>query len=579
MADPSQILDHAFREAIVAAFGEEGRGADPSLRVSQHADYQANAAMALGKKVKKAPREVAQAIVAKLSLGDTCDKIEIAGPGFINLTLSNGFLTREAQSAAGDSGLGLVPAAHPETVVVDYSAPNVAKEMHVGHLRSTIIGDCLVRVLGAVGHKVIRQNHVGDWGTPFGMLIEHLIDVGEEGAARELELGDLNAFYQEARKKFEADPAFADRARKRVVELQRGDETTLALWRTLFDLSARYFETVYERLGVLLTREDIAGESFYDPLLAPVLEELTAKGLAKESEGALCVFPQGFTGRDGEPLPLIARKQDGGYGYATTDLAAIRYRLQTLGATRLLYVVGAPQAVHLTMIFQAAREAGWLVPPARAEHVAFGSVLGADKKMLKTRQGASIKLTSLIDEAIERAGEKVLEKSKDLPPEERAEIARMVGIGAIKYADLSSDRIKDYVFDWDRMLAFEGNTAPYVMYACARSRSIFRKAGAAEGDIAPGEVVIAAPEEHALAMALLRFGAIVLQVAETFQPHHLCGYLYETASLFMTFYDRCPVLRAGSDAERRSRLGLCAWTARVLGRGLGLLGIDAPARM
>jgi arginyl-tRNA synthetase len=579
MADPATLLTQAFRDAITAALGDEHRDADPSLRVSQHADYQANVAMALGKKLKKPPREVAQAIVGKLSLGDVCDKVEIAGPGFVNLTLSNAFLTRETQAAAADPDMGLQRAAAPETVVVDYSAPNVAKEMHVGHLRSTIIGDCLVRVLGALGHTVIRQNHVGDWGTPFGMLIEHLLDIGEEGAARELGLGDLNAFYQQARKKFDSDPAFADRARRRVVLLQGGDAATLALWRTLFDLSARYFGTVYERLGVLLTRDDIAGESFYDPLLAPTLAELEAKGLARESEGALCVFPQGFTGRDGEPLPLIVRKQDGGYGYATTDLAAIRHRLGTLGATWLLYVVGAPQAVHLTMVCQVAKEAGWLAPPARAQHVAFGSVLGQDRKMLRTRGGASLKLTSLIDEAIERAAVKVLEKSKELPAEERAEIARMVGVGAIKYADLSSDRIKDYVFDWDRMLAFEGNTAPYVMYACARSRSIFRKSGEKEGSIAPAEISIAAPEEHALALALLRFGSAVTQVAETLEPHHLCGYLYEVAGLFMSFYDKCPVIKANSDAERRSRLGLCDLTARVLGRGLGLLGIEAPPRM
>lgn len=579
MADPATLLTHAFRDAIAAALGEEHRAADPSLRLSQHADYQANVAMALGKKLKKPPREVAQAIVSVLSLGDACDKIEIAGPGFVNLTLSDAFLTREARAAAADPDLGLARAASPQTVIVDYSAPNVAKEMHVGHLRSTIIGDCLARVLGALGHRVIRQNHVGDWGTPFGMLIEHLVDVGEEGAARELGLGDLNAFYQQARKKFDADPAFADRARRRVVLLQGGDEATLGLWRTLFDLSARYFESVYERLGVLLTREDIAGESFYDPLLAETLSELEAKGLAKESEGALCVFPQGFTGREGEPLPLIVRKQDGGYGYATTDLAAIRYRLSTLGATRLLYVVGAPQAVHLTMVFQAAKEAGWLVPPARAEHVAFGSVLGSDKKMLRTRAGGSLKLTSLIDEAIERAAAKVAEKNPDMPEADRAVIARAIGVGAIKYADLSSDRIKDYVFDWDRMLAFEGNTAPYVMYACARSRSIFRKAGAERGSIAPDEIAVAAPAEHALALALLRFGSVVTQVGETLEPHHLCGYLYETAGLFMAFYDKCPVIKADSDAERRSRLALCDLTARVLQRGLGLLGIDVPERM
>ncbi|MEZ4307888.1 MAG: arginine--tRNA ligase [Polyangiaceae bacterium] len=581
MTDPVELLSQSFRDAIVASFGEEHRDADPSLRRSQHADFQANAAMALGKKLKKPPREVAQAIVEKLALADVCDKIEIAGPGFVNLTLRNDFLTRVAQEAAADPEHGLTAVASPETVVVDYSAPNVAKEMHVGHLRSTIIGDCLARVLAALGNKVIRQNHVGDWGTPFGMLIEHMLDIGEEGAARELGLGDLNAFYQEARKKFDADAAFADRARRRVVLLQGGDVSTLDLWHTLFDMSATYFDTVYRRLGVLLTRDDIAGESFYNARLASTLAELSEKGLAVESQGALCVFPQGFTGREGEPLPLIVRKQDGGYGYATTDLAAIRYRLKELHATRLLYVVGAPQAVHLTMVFQAAREAGWLAPPARAEHVPFGSVLGSDKKMLRTRagSGASLKLAALIDEAIERAAVKVMEKSAELPAEERAEIAQIVGRGAIKYADLSNDRIKDYVFDWDRMLAFEGNTAPYVMYACARSRSISRKAGVEAGSIPASAIVVEAPAEHALALGLLRFGAVVREVGESLEPHRLCGYLYETAGLFMSFYDQCPVLKAESDATRTSRLALCELTAAVLGRGLGLLGIEAPQRM
>jgi len=580
MADPSELLANAFRDAIAAALGEEHRDADPSMRLSQHADYQANAAMALGKKVKRAPREIAQAIVEKLALGDVCSKVEIAGPGFINLTLSDAFLSREVRAAAAEGGLGLRRAEAPETVVVDYSAPNVAKEMHVGHLRSTIIGDCLARVLGARGHAVVRQNHVGDWGTPFGMLIEHLVDVGEANAAAELGLGDLNAFYQQARKKFDADPTFADRARGRVVQLQAGDETTLRLWRTLFDLSAAYFSTVYERLGVLLTRADIAGESFYNAMLEPTLAELTEKGLTKVSDGALCVFPQGFTGREGEPLPLIARKQDGGYGYATTDLAAIRYRLKNLGATRLLYVVGAPQNVHLSMVFQAAKEAGWLAPPARAEHVAFGSVLGSDRKMLRTRagEGGSLKLTGLIDEAIERASARVNERT-ELPEEERAAIARAVGIGAIKYADLSNDRIKDYVFDWDRMLAFEGNTAPYVMYACARCWSIFRKGAVEQGSVAPDAITIAAPAEHALARSLLRFGAVVEQVEATLEPHHLCGYLYETASQFATFFQECPVLKAPTEAERLSRLALCEMTAKVLTRGLGLLGIEVPERM
>ncbi len=576
-SDPAVRLTSSFRKAIVAAFGEEQRGVDPVLRVSRHADYQADVAMALAKKLGKPPREVAAAIVQRLSLEGIAGKVEIAGAGFINVTLTDAFLTGAARTIAADPRLGITPAPAADTVVVDYSSPNVAKEMHVGHLRSTIIGDCLVRVLEALGHHVIRQNHVGDWGTPFGMLIEHLLDLGE-ARARELGLGDWNAFYREARKKFDADEAFADRSRRRVVLLQAGDPGTLAHWRILVQQSALYFGDVYTRLGVRLLREDIVGESFYDPLLAPALAELEARGLAVNSDGALCVFPPGFAGRDGAPLPLIVRKQDGGYGYATTDLAAIKHRTGTLGATRLLYVVGAPQAQHLDMVFATARLAGWLVAPAQARHVAFGSVLGPDRKMLKSREGDAVKLTHLIDEAIERAGVKVLEKNPDLPTEERADLARKIGIGAMKYADLSNDRIKDYVFDWNRMLAFEGNTAAYVMYCCARSNSIFRKGAVDQGSVGGADLAIEAVAEHALAAALLRFGSTVRHVAETLEPHHLCGYLFEVAGLFATFYQACPVLQA-EGATRRSRLALCELTARVLGRGLDLLGIEAPARM
>ena len=576
-SDPAVLLTLSFRNAIVAAFGEEQRDVDPVLRVSRHADYQADVAMALAKKLGKPPREVAAAIVERLSLEGIAGKGEIAGAGFINVTLTDAFLTGAARTIAADERLGIATATLPDTVVVDYSSPNVAKEMHVGHLRSTIIGDCLVRVLEAIGHHVIRMNHVGDWGTPFGMLIEHLLDLGEAGA-RELGHGDWNAFYREARKKFDADEAFADRSRRRVVLLQAGDPSTLVQWRILVERSALYFGDVYARLGVRLLREDIVGESFYNQLLAPALAELEAMGLAANSDGAFCVFPPGFTGRDGAPLPLIVRKQDGGYGYATTDLAAIKHRTGTLGATRLLYVVGAPQAQHLDMVFATARLAGWLVPPAEARHVAFGSVLGPDRKMLKSREGDAIKLTRLIDEAIERAGVKVLEKNPDLPADERADLARKIGIGAMKYADLSNDRIKDYVFDWNRMLAFEGNTAAYVMYCCARSNSIFRTGAVDQGSVSDADLAIEGVAEHALAAALLRFGRTVRHVAETLEPHHLCGYLFEVAGLFATFYQACPVLQA-EGATRRSRLALCELTARVLGRGLDLLGIEAPARM
>ncbi|WP_437742017.1 arginine--tRNA ligase [Sorangium sp. So ce1504] len=577
MADPVHALARAFKAAITAAFGAEHAAVDPSLRRSTHADYQANAAMALGKRLGRPPREVAAAIVAALELDGICRKVEIAGPGFVNLTLEDAYLTRELAETAGGGRLGIALAAEPETVIVDYSGPNAAKEMHVGHLRSTIIGDALARVLEALGHRVIRQNHLGDWGTPFGMLIEHMLDLGEAAASQELSVGDLNEFYRQARAKFDGDAAFAERSRRRVVRLQGGDEQTLALWRQLVRESTRYFDSVYRRLGVTLTDADFAGESFYNPMLPDVVEELGRKGLARESEGALCVFPAGFTGKGGEPLPLIVRKQDGGYGYATTDLAAIRHRLTTVGARRIVYVVGAPQSQHFAMVFATAREAGWLTPPARAEHVAFGSVLGADKKMFKTRRSETVKLSDLLDEALERAAKVVREKNPELDAEAGGAVARAVGVGAVKYADLSSDRIKDYVFDWDRMLAFEGNTAPYLMYAHARIRSIFRKAGV-ESPREAG-IVLGEPAERALVLELLRFGAVLEDVAATLEPHRLCGYLFELAGSFTSFYERCPVLRAESDDVRRSRLALCDLTAEVLAKGLGLLGIEAPERM
>jgi len=574
VTDPLVALGPVFRSALGKAFGAELADTDPVLRSSQHADFQANLALPLGKRLGRPPREVAGALVAELGTSELIEKTEIAGPGFINIHVGNGWLSSAlAQVAAGS--LGLAPVAHPETVAIDYSSPNVAKEMHVGHLRSTIIGDALARVLEAQGHRVVRQNHLGDWGTPFGMLIEHLLDGGSESA--EHSVRDLNAFYQAARKKFDDDPAFAERARRRVVLLQGGDADTLALWKKLVDASKAYFASVYALLGITLGDADVAGESLYNPLLAGVIAELCAKGLAVDSDGAVCVFPPGFSGREGEPLPLIIQKQDGGYGYATTDLAAIRYRVEKLGASRIVYVVGSPQAQHLSMVFAAAKLAGWLPATVRAEHVAFGSVLGADKKMLKTRAGETTRLIDLLDEAVSRARAIVAEKNPTLDAAEQEAIARAVGIGAVKYADLSSDRIKDYVFDFDRMLAFEGNTAPYLQYAHARIRSIFRKGEAAVPP--PGAIVIAQPAEKALAKLLLAFPTVVDDVATTLHPHKLCGYLFELATAFSGFYESCPVLKAGTPAERDSRLALSDLTARIVERGLGLLGIEAPARM
>jgi arginyl-tRNA synthetase len=449
----------------------------------------------------------------------------------------------------------------------------VAKEMHVGHVRSTVIGDALVRLLMFVGHDVVRENHIGDWGTPFGMLIEHYLD----GHADEYDPADPNAFYQAARARFDGDPTFADLARQRVVLLQSGDADTLELWQRLVDASADYFDGVYRTLGVLLTRDDLMGESAYDPLLSQVLDRLRAAGLMQQSQGADVVFPPGFSNRDGEPLPLIVQKRGGGFNYGTSDLACVIDRVERVGATLLLYVVGAPQAQHLAMVFEVARMAGWLTPPARAVHVAFGSVLGEDRKMLKTRSGDSVKLQDLLDEGLDRAAAAVAERS-DLPDAERAEIAHAVGVGAIKYADLSVDRVKDYVFDWDRMLAFDGNTAPYLQYAHARICSVFRRAEVDRASVRATVPVLTEPAERALALALLQFDGAVQSALEGYQPHKLCTYLFDLAQTFTAFYEACPVVKAERDV-RASRLALCDLTARVLAQGLDLLGIDAPERM
>jgi arginyl-tRNA synthetase len=574
MASIKDLLSERLAPAFAAVAGEP---ADPVVRRSQRADFQANGALALARRLGRDPRELAAEVLRHARLEDVCSSVEVAGPGYLNLTVDDGLLGRMLAEVARDDRLGVPATASPETAVVDYSAPNAAKEMHVGHLRSTIIGDAAVRVLEWLGHTVIRQNHLGDWGTPFGMLVEHLLDIGEAEGSRELSVGDLDGFYKAARKKFDADPAFRERARRRVVLLQHGDETTLRLWRVLVEQSMEHFMAIYERLGVRLAKEDFVGESYYNGQLQSVVDELDRLGLLHESEGAWCVFPEGFSNRDGEPLPLIVRKRDGGFGYAATDLAAIRHRIRDLGGTRLLYVVGLPQRQHLAMVFEAAREAGWLVPPARAEHVGFGSVLGADGKLLRTRSGDPVRLIDLLDEAVARAAAAVAEKNPSLDPETRSTVAQAVGIGAVKYADLSTDRTKDYVFDYDRMLSFDGNTAPYLQYAHARICSIFRRAGVRPPRPADG-VVVSEPAERALAIELLEFGGVLGDVAESLEPHRLTNYLYGLATGFTTFYERHPVLRAEGEV-RTSRLVLCDVTARVLAVGLGLLGITTPDRM
>jgi len=582
VADPVALLSERVARAIVAAFGAEYANADPAVHRSSFADYQADAALRLVKPLRRPPLEVAKAIAEKLELDGICepDGVSVSPPGFVNFRLSRRYLEQAMAELAADERAGVPVAARPETVVIDYSAPNVAKEMHVGHLRSTVIGDSLARTLRFLGHRVIPQNHIGDWGTPFGMLIEHQHDLGAEAAAKELALGSLNEFYQAARKKFDADPAFAERARTRVVKLQSGDEATLADWRELVTASRRYFSEIYRRLRIELADSDVRGESAYNAFLADVAADLEAKGVARVDQGALCVFLDEWKGRDGTPVPLIVRKSDGGYGYAATDLAAIRYRTRELGATRILYVVGAPQQQHFAMVFAAARTAGYLPEGTRAEHVMFGSVLGPDKKMFKSRSGETVRLSELIDEATERASTAVRTKNPSFTPEEVTRTGADVGIGAIKYVDLSSDRVKDYIFDWDRMLAFEGNTGPYLQYAHARICSIGRKAETAGlVPAAPSAITLGEKAERALVVELLGLSAAIDSVAFGLQPHKLCTYLYDLASAFTTFFENCPVLKAETPELGASRLALCNATRRSLALGLGLLGMSAPERM
>ena len=591
MADPQQVLAQRVHDAIVASFGPEYGDADPLIRPSSFADYQANVALPLGKRLGRPPREVAAELTGRLDVTDMCAAPEVSGPGFINLTLRDDWIAAQASQMLSDRRLGLALTASPQTVVVEYSSPNVAKEMHVGHLRTTIVGDAIARVLEFAGHRVIRDNHVGDWGTPFGMLIEHLLDVGEDSAEAALLTTDPNAFYQAARRKFDTEPEFTERARSRLVRLQAGDPDTLAIWQRLVDISREYLHQVYTRLRVSLTDADIRGESFYNDMLADTVEKLEEKGIATESEGALCAFPAGFTGREGRPLPLIIRKSDRGYNYATTDLAAVRYRVDKLSCDRSVYVVGSEQALHFQMVFAVARQAGWIPEGVSFEHAQIGMVLGQDGNRLKTREGETPKLSSLLAEGVDRARDILddLDAASRFDAAELDAVAEAVGIGAVKYADLSTARESAYLFDWDRMISFRGNTGPYLQYATARIRSIFRRAaeggtagsGAGDAEAAAREagVAITAGPERALARRLLSFGAVVTQLGETAEPHRLCAYLFEVASLFTTFYEECPVLKAEPESLRVSRLALCALALDVLTKGLDLLGVPIPERM
>ena len=558
------------------AFDSVAPGADPVLRPSDRSDYQANGVMALAKQVAKPPREVAELVVGALDLSDIAT-VEIAGPGFLNLNLSTKVFNSQLRGLSSDARLGLEKTSSPTTVVIDYSAPNVAKEMHVGHLRSTVIGDALARMNRFAGNTVIARNHIGDWGTPFGMLIEHLLDLGEDKAVAELSIGDLDTFYKGAREKFEANDDFKQRSRLRVVALQGGDKETLRLWKILVDQSVAYFAEVYKKLDVTLTPDDNVGESFYNDMLDDVVKDLTAKGLITDSDGALCVFPPGFVNRDDEPLPMIVQKRDEGFGYAATDLAAIRNRVSGLKADEILYVVGTPQAQHFDMLYAVARMAGWLPQNVRCEHVSFGHVLGPDRKMFKSRSGGTVKLVGLLDEAIERADAALVARRSELSEPDRILLATDIARAAIKYTDLSTERQRDYIFDLDRMLAFEGDTGPYLQYAHARLRSIFRRLDA-PFSASDATFALESPQERQLALGLLALPEAFDVAFSTLQPHKLCTYLFDLAQRFTTFYEACPVL-SSEGALRAERLALCELTARTLELGLSLLGIAAPQQM
>jgi arginyl-tRNA synthetase len=560
---------------LTSAFDAVSPGADPVLRPSDRSDYQANGVMSLAKSLGEKPRDMALQVLARLDVAGIAD-VEVAGPGFLNLTLTTPFLNDQLRALLDDDRLGVAQASG-RIAVIDYSAPNVAKEMHVGHLRSTVIGDALARMYRFRGDTVISRNHVGDWGTPFGMLIEHLLDLGEEEAIASLSIGDLDGFYRAARAKFEADDSFKERSRARVVALQSGDAETHRLWRILVDQSVAYFAEVYRALDVTLTPSDVVGESRYNDMLEDVVRDLDTAGLLVESGGALCVFPEGFTNRDGEPLPLIVQKRDEGFGYAATDLAAVRDRVSNLHADEILYVVGTPQGQHFEMVFAVARAAGWLPDTVRCEHVAFGNVLGPDRKMFKTRSGETVKLIGLLEEATQRADAALAQRSSTLSEDERHHLATQIARAAVKYADLSTDRQRDYVFDLDRMIAFEGDTGPYLQYAHARLRSIFRRL---QSPWEPGATTFTLedPAERELALGLLAFPEAFDAALATLHPHRLSGYLFDLAQRFTSFYEACPVLSA-AEPTRSQRLGLCELTSRTLALGLSLLGIEAPEQM
>lgn len=584
-------LKARFETAFAAAFGAELTGADPMLVLATNpkfGDYQSNAAMSLAKKLGIKPRDIAQRVVENLEISDICQPPEIAGPGFINLTLKPAYLESQLMAMQADSRLGVPVTENTQRVVVDFSSPNIAKEMHVGHLRSTIIGDSIARILEFFGHDVLRLNHVGDWGTQFGMLIAYLREVYPDAltTANALNIGDLVAFYKKAKQRFDEDEIFQETARQEVVKLQAGAEDTRHAWQLLCEQSRQEFQIIYDWLDIKLTER---GESFYNPLLPAVVEDLEKTGLLVENQGAKCVFLDGFTNKEGEPLPLIVQKSDGGYNYATTDLAALRYRIEKDGATRIIYVTDSGQSSHFAQFFQVAKRAGWLPENVDIVHVPFGLVLGEDGKKIKTRAGETVRLKDLLNEAIERA-EKDLENR--LQEEERTEeesfiknVAQVVGLSAVKYADLSQNRNSNYIFSFDKMLALQGNTAPYMLYAYVRIKGIGRKGGIDFETVGnQAKIVLTEESELTLAKHLLQLTDVIKGVEVDLLPHRLCEYLFELSKKFNQFYEQCPVLKskdgsAFDESQQMSRLMVCDLTAKTLKLGLSLLGISVLERM
>ncbi|MBG2899648.1 arginine--tRNA ligase [Proteus mirabilis] len=568
-------------EKISMAMSAAGAPADsePLVRQSakvQFGDYQANGVMGAAKKMGIPPRQLAEKILEHLDITDIADKVEIAGPGFINIFLSPVWVAQQAEFALADEHLNITKVT-PETIVIDYSSPNVAKQMHVGHLRSTIIGDASARTLSFLGHNVIRANHLGDWGTQFGMLIAYLEKKQNENAA-DMALADLEEFYREAKKCYDEDEVFAERARNYVVRLQGGDEYCRTMWRKLVDITMQQNQLTYQRLNVTLTEDDIMGESLYNPMLPGIVADLKAKGLAVESEGATVVFLDEYKNKEGEPMGVIIQKKDGGYLYTTTDIACAKYRHEQLHANRVLYYIDSRQHQHLMQAWTIVRKAGYIPDSMSLEHHMFGMMLGKDGRPFKTRSGGTVRLTDLLDEAHERALTLIREKNPDMDEEELNNIARVVGIGAVKYADLSKNRTTDYIFDWDLMLSFEGNTAPYMQYAYTRVASIFKRAEIDESALTQ-PISLTQPHEKQLALRLVQFDETITQVAREGTPHVMCAYLYDLAQSFSGFYENCPILSAEDDNVRQSRLKLARLTARTLKQGLETLGIKTVDRM